>query len=97
MVAMLAESPFILHGWFRGGNYGSARGVVEFMKEALVLAPATLKVRWVRADSGFFADRLLSFPESRQSPYVVLAPLPGEVKRRCADLPDSAWTKLDEN
>jgi hypothetical protein len=96
-LAVLAEAPFILHGWWRSGNCGSARGAAEFLKEALALAPATLKVRCVRADSGFFADEFLSFLEARQLPYVVVARLTGGVKRRCAGLPDSAWTELDEN
>ncbi len=97
LLAVLAEAPFILHGWLRSGNCGSARGAAEFLKEALALAPATLKVRCVRADSGFFADEFLSFLEARQLPYVVVARLTGGVKRRCAGLPDSVWTELDEN
>ena len=97
LVAVLAEAPFILHGWLRSGNCGSARGAGEFLKEALALAPATLKVRCVRADSGFFADEFLSFLEARKLPYVVVARLTGSVKRGCAGLPDSAWTKVDEN
>ena len=94
---MLAEAPFILHGWLRSGNCSSARGAVEFLKEALALAPATLKVRCVRADSGFFADEFLAFLESRALSYVVVARLTSAVKRGCAGLPDSAWTKVDEN
>ena len=97
LLAVLAEAPFILHGWLRSGNCGSARGAAEFLKEALALAPATLKVRCVRADSGFFADEFLSFLEARQLPYVVVARLTGGVKRRCAGLPESAWTELDGN
>jgi hypothetical protein len=97
LLAVLAEEPFILHGWLRSGNCGSARGVVEFLKEALALAPSALKLRCVRADSGFFADEFLSFLETRKLPYVVVARLTGGVKRRCAGLLNSAWTKLDEN
>ena len=97
LLAVLAEAPFILHGWLRSGNCSSARGAVEFLKEALALAPATLKVRCVRADSGFFADEFLAFLESRALSYVVVARLTSAVKRGCAGLPDSAWTKVDEN
>jgi len=97
LLAVLAEAPFILHGWLRSGNCSSARGAVEFLKEALALAPATLKVRCVRADSGFFADDFLAFLESRALSYVVVARLTSAVKRGCVGLPDSAWTKVDEN
>jgi hypothetical protein len=34
--AVLAEAPFILHGWRRSGNPGAARGVVPFLPEALL-------------------------------------------------------------
>ena len=51
LLAVLAEAAFVLHGWLRSGNCNSARGVVEFLKEALALA--MLKIRCVRADSGF--------------------------------------------
>ena len=53
LLAILAETHFILHGWLRSGNCSSSRGVVEFLKEALALLGNNLKVRVVRADSGF--------------------------------------------
>jgi len=33
LLAVLAEAPFILHGWWRSGNTGAARGVVPFRQE----------------------------------------------------------------
>ena len=32
LLAVLAEAHFLLHGWLRSGNCGTARGVVEFLK-----------------------------------------------------------------
>jgi hypothetical protein len=32
LVAVLAEAHFLLHGWLRSGNCGTARGAVEFLK-----------------------------------------------------------------
>jgi len=51
----------VLHGWLRSGNCSSARGVVAFLTEALALAPASMKIAFVRAGGGFFADELLAF------------------------------------
>jgi hypothetical protein len=93
LVAVLAEVPFVLHGWLRSGNCSSARGVVEFLKEALALAQ--LKIRCVRADSGFFEDGLLTFLEERNLAYIVVARLSGSVQRSCAAL--KTWRPLDEN
>jgi hypothetical protein len=50
----LAEAHFLLHGWLRSGNCGTARGVVEFLKEALARLPEKHALRVVRADAGFF-------------------------------------------
>ena len=67
---MLSEAHFLLHGWLRSGNCGTARGVEEFLKEALALWGQRQKIRLLRADSGFFEDQLLSFLEQRQLPYI---------------------------
>ena len=33
LLAVLAEAPFILHGWLRSGNAGAARGAAPFLRE----------------------------------------------------------------
>ena len=94
LVAVLAEVQFVLHGWLRSGNCSSAGGVVAFLTEALALAPAALKIVCVRADSGFFADELLTFLELKQLSYIVVARLTGAVKRNCAGLWRPPWRAL---
>src|SRR2546425_291934 len=84
-----------LHGWLRSGNCGTARGVVEFLKEALAFLPAWLGVRLVRADAGFFDQKLLAFLEERGLRYIVVARLTAWLKREAARL--TAWRALDEN
>jgi len=74
-VAVLAEAHFLLHGWLRSGNCGTARGVVEFLKEALALLPERHAIRVVRADAGFFDQQLLGFLEQRGLFYIVVARL----------------------
>lgn len=54
LLAVLAEAPLVLHGWLRSGNTVACSGVVAFLQEALALLPVGLKIRCVRADSGFF-------------------------------------------
>ena len=95
LLAVLAEVPLVLHGWLRSGNAGAARGVVAFLSEALALLPAGLRVRCVRADSGFFEDQFLSFLEQRNLPYLVVARLTVQLKRRAAGIRD--WQTLDEH
>lgn len=95
LLAVLAEAPFILHGWLRSGNTGAARGVVPFLQEALALLPEGMSLRTVRADSGFFDGALLDFLEARALPYVVVARLTRTLKRQCAGIKD--WTPIGDN
>ena len=84
LVAVLAEAHFLLHGWLRSGNCGTARGVVEFLKEALALLPEKHALRVVRADAGFFDQQLLGFLEQRGLCYIVVARLTRWLKREAA-------------
>ena len=95
LLAVLAEAPFVLHGWLRSGNCSSARGVVEFLKEGLALLEPAHRIRVVRADSGFFDDQLLSFLEERGLNYIVVARMTRWLKRQAAQV--RQWTELDEN
>jgi len=95
LLAVLAEAPFVLHGWLRSGNTGSARGVVPFLQEALALLPAGMSVRCVRADSGFFEEGLLAFLEERKLSFVVVARLTTVLKGRAASIQN--WQEVDEH
>jgi Transposase DDE domain group 1 len=95
LLAVLAEAHFLLHGWLRSGNCGPARGVVEFLKEALALWAQRQTIRVVRADSGFFDDELLSFLEERRLAYIVVARMTPWVQRAAQRV--ERWQELDEN
>ncbi len=95
LLAVLSEAHFLLHGWLRSGNCGTARGVEEFLKEALALWGQRQKIRLLRADSGFFEDQLLSFLEQRQLPYIVVARLTKWVKRAAQRV--EQWRELDDD
>jgi hypothetical protein len=95
LLAVLSEAHFLLHGWLRSGNCGTSRGVEEFLKEALALWGQREKIRLLRADSGFFDDKLLSFLEQRLLPYIVVAKLTPWVKRAAQGV--EHWTRLDDD
>jgi hypothetical protein len=90
LLAVLAGVNFILHGWLRSGNCSSARGVKEFLSEALAMLPGGLMVNLVRADSGFFDQSLLGFLEDRGLNYQIVARMTGRVK-------DAVWGILESN
>jgi Transposase DDE domain group 1 len=95
LLAVLSEAHFLLHGWLRSGNCGTSRGVEEFLKEALALWGQREKIRLLRADSGFFDDKLLSFLEQRLLPYIIVAKLTPWVKRAAQRV--EQWTILDDD
>src|ERR1700684_1454037 len=95
LLAVLSEAHFLLHGWLRSGNCASARGAVEFLKEALALLPEKHTIRVVRADSGFFDQQLLEFLEQRGLSYIVVARLTQWLKREAARV--TQWRALDEH
>lgn len=82
LLAVLAEAPLVLHAWLRSGNTAAGRGVIAFLAEALALLPEGWRIRCVRADSGFFDQALLGFLEERGLPYIIVARLTQQVKRR---------------
>jgi hypothetical protein len=93
LLAIMAEAHFVLHAWLRSGNCSSSRGVVEFLKEALALLAKRHRIRVVRADSGFFDDKLLSFLEEQEIPYIVVARLTRWIKGEAINI--SQWKDLD--
>lgn len=69
--------------------------MVEFLEEALALWGQRQTIRLVRADSGFFDDKLLSFLEQRCLPYIVVTRLTKWVQREAQRI--QHWTELDAN
>src|SRR5580658_4038694 len=95
LLAVLAESHFVMHGWLRSGNTGTGRGVTEFLKETLALWGDRGLLRVVRADAGFFDKELFTFLEERRIAYIVVARLTKWVKREVTRIVD--WRDLDED
>jgi len=93
LLAVLGEAQFILHGWLRSGNCSAARGVVEFLKEALARLEERARIRVVRADAGFFEEALLSFLEARGLAYIGVARMTPWLKREAARV--EVWQELD--
>ncbi len=95
LLAVLAEAPFVLHGWLRSGNTIAASGALAFLQEALALLPAGMKLQCVRADSGFFERALVGFLEEQGLPYIIVAKMTYYLRRQCIGIKE--WTPVDEN
>lgn len=73
LLAFVSEPVLVLHGWLRAGNTADSRGAVEFLSEALACVPASWTLQGVRADAGFYDQKLLTFLEDKKLDYVIVA------------------------
>lgn len=93
LLAFITAPVLVLHGWLRAGAAADNRGAVEFLQEALGLLPPSWSVAGVRADGGFFDQKVLQFLEDRQLPYLMVVRLHRAICQQVCYVP--AWTALD--
>lgn len=79
--------------WLRPGNTYTANGAGEFIRQAFALMPKSIESLLVRADSGFFSDKLISVCEERPgTEYLIKVKLKNMVSVLCSqdwqDVPD---------
>ena len=83
LLAVLEEPKLVANFWLRPGNCGCANNVVPFTLEVLASLPTYVRLRLVRADSGFCEARWLDLLESQHLPYIVVARLLQPLARLC--------------
>jgi hypothetical protein len=75
LLAVLAEAKLVAGFWLRPGNSSCASNVVAFTLDLLSYLPSFIRLRVVRADSGFCLPEWLDLLERRCLPYIVVARL----------------------
>lgn len=81
LLAVLEEAKLVAGFWLRPGNTACATNVIAFTLEVLARLPRWLKVRVIRADSGFCDNKWLALLESQNIPYIVVAKLHRPLKQ----------------
>jgi hypothetical protein len=81
LLAVLAEAKLVAGFWLRPGNSSCANNVVAFTLDLLDYLPSFIRLRVVRADSGFCLPEWLDLLEQRSLPYIVVARLLQPVQR----------------
>lgn len=97
LLAMLAQSKWIVHSWLRAGGASTHRGAMEFVDEMRARLPEGFKIRAVRGDAGFFSKEYLKAFEERGLPYVISMKLSKPVKRFCREIPKDQWQSFDSD
>ena len=75
LLAVLSEVRLVAAFWLRAGNSGCANNVVGFFLDLWANLPSHLKLRVVRADSGFCVSELLRLWEQLRLKFIVVARL----------------------
>ena len=70
--AMLSDIKFLTHFWLRLGKTVSISGAKEFLEETLARLPEYIKIKVIRADSGFFSGKFFDFVEGKLLKYMVV-------------------------
>jgi hypothetical protein len=93
LLAVLAEVRVVAQFWLRAGNASCGNNAVAFFLELWANLPRHIRLRGVRADSGFCLPDLLALWESLRLPYVVVAQLSQPIQRLLRG--DLVWTKTE--
>jgi len=80
LLAVLAEPKVVVQFWQRAGNAHCASNLLSFTEELLSNLPSHVRLRLIRADSGFQDDRWLSLLEAKGLRYIVVADLSVRVR-----------------
>jgi len=80
LLAVFAETKICAQMWLRAGNSHAASNVVAFFQELIANKPSHVRIRLVRADSGFQYDPWLCLLEQMGLPYIVAADFSQRIK-----------------
>ncbi|NBU45722.1 MAG: hypothetical protein EBS37_16905, partial [Betaproteobacteria bacterium] len=90
LLAVLAEVRLVAQLWLRPGNTTCANNSTAFFLDLLANLPRHIRLKGVRADSGFCLPQLLALWEELKLPYVVVARLSQPVQTILKS--DLRWT-----
>jgi hypothetical protein len=93
LLAVLAEVRLVAQFWLRSGNATCGNNAAAFFQELWANLPRHIRLRGVRADSGFCLPELLALWEALRVPYVVVAQLSQPIQRLLRG--GLVWTKTE--
>lgn len=94
LIACLAEPKLVVGFWLRQGNAQCPEGVPEFIGGLLDQLPKHIRIGCVRADAGFYNEKVLGLLEQRRLRYIIVLKLYDKWQKYCRHS-DEAWTPTD--
>lgn len=92
LMAFISQTRMIANAWLRPGNTADSSSCVEFMQETFEQILKDKTIGLVRADSGFYTEKILSYLESQSLNYIIATRMYPNVKNAVWGLDD--WVEL---
>ncbi len=94
LIACLAEPKLVIGFWLRKGNAQCPEQAPEWISGLLDQLPKHIRIGCVRADAGFYNEKVLQMIERRGLSYIIVMKLYEKWQRYCRH-GDRAWTATD--
>ena len=94
LIACLAEPKLVIGFWLRKGNAQCPEGVPQFVGSLLDRLPPHIRIGCVRADAGFYNEKVLQLLQERHLHYIIVLKLYAKWQKYCRHS-DEAWTPTD--
>ena len=94
LIACLAEPKLVAGFWLRKGNAQCPEQAPEFVNALLDRLPKHIRIGCVRADAGFYNEKVLQMLEQRGLRYIIVMKLYEKWQKYCRHS-DEAWTPTD--
>ncbi len=92
LMAFASETKMVVNAWLRPGNTAASSNCEAFFEETFAQALKGQKVGLVRADSGFYTEKLLTDLEDRQLNYIIATRAYPNVKHKIGALTE--WVDI---
>lgn len=89
LMAFIAESKSVANFWLRDGKASSANNFEEFLNETMIHL-GEINVGLLRADSGFFKNKILRYLEAKTINYIISCRMNFSLQNHIAD-PNNRW------
>jgi len=92
LMAFISQTRMVANGWLRPGNTADSSSCVEFMQETFNEALKSKRIGLVRADSGFYTQKILEYLEQEELNYIIATRMYPNVKNAVGGLDN--WMEL---
>ena len=97
VLAFIYETKELIHGILKPGNTHCSNGSVEFFKELKSMLPSGLCSITIRADSGFFDQKLFDYFERVKFNYIMAVKNYPTIIRKVISIKESAYRPFESN